>query len=400
MESIAAEAGQPAKLSTLRRAFNLFAISFAFLAVFANAAIPTPLQAEYRAAFGITDADISFALAIYTLGEIGVLCFLGTLSDALGRKPMTLLAMAVGIASCLAFLAINGPVMLTIARTLQGIACGLTMSAIAAWVIDSSKGKLLLAGTIIAGNGSLIGVTIGSLGVGGLCIATPNYQLVYCIMIGVFALAAILVAFTTETVQQRISLRQAIKPVIRIEPQLRPVFPIAAACYIVVWGIATYFQSYASPVCADCFGIAMPLAASVLMVVANAPTALGAPLEGRFRSGLSARVAITAFVLSCAGMAFTMQMGTFVPFLIFTALFAAAAGMCVAAGLRLLLARADGLSSAKVISTINLAGYVGTAVLSFLMSALVGNLGLVGVLAVLTLISAGAAALVFAKTHR
>ena len=95
-----AEAIQPAKLSKMRRAFNLFAISFAFLAVFANAAIPTPLQAEYRALYGITDADISFALTIYTLGEIGVLCFMGTLSDALGRKPLTLLAMAVGAASC------------------------------------------------------------------------------------------------------------------------------------------------------------------------------------------------------------------------------------------------------------------------------------------------------------
>lgn len=164
--------------------------------------------------------------------------------------------------------------------------------------------------------------------------------------------------------------------------------------------MATYFQSYASPVCADCFGIVMPLAASALMVVANAPTALGAPLESRFRSGVSARVAVTVFVLACTGMAATMQLSTFVPFLLFTALFAAAAGMCVAAGLRLLLARTDGLSSAKVVSTINLAGYVGTAVLSFLMSALVEDLGLVGVLLVLTLISAGAAVLVFAKTRQ
>lgn len=389
----------PARLSKARKAFNLFAISFAFLAVFANAAIPTPLQAEYRALYDITDADISFALTIYTLGEIGVLCFMGTLSDALGRKPLTLLAMAVGAASCFAFLAINGPAMLTLARTLQGIACGLTMSAIAAWVIDSSKGRLLLAGTIIAGNGSLIGVTIGSLGVGALCVATPNHQLVYWIMIAVFAAAALLTLFTTETVRQRISLRQAIKPVVHIEPQLRGVFPIAAACYVVVWGMATYFQSYASPVCADCFGIVMPLAASILMVVANAPTAFGAPLESRFRSGLSARVAMTAFVLSCAGMAATMRLGTFIPFLVFTALFAASAGMCVAAGLRLLLARSEGLSSAKVVSTINLAGYVGTAILTALMSALVGTLGLIGVLVFLTLISAGAAALVFARTR-
>lgn len=382
-----------------QRVFSLFAVSFAFLMVFAGAAVPIPLYAEYRAAFGITDADISIAMTIYTIGEISMLCFLGTISDAFGRKPMTLLALAFSAAGCVAFILLRGPLTLMLARGLQGISCGLAMSSISAWIVDSSKSNLRLVGTLMAGSGPLIGLTIGSLGIGALCVATPNHQLVYWIMLAAFILAGVLALFVTETVKKRASLRQAAKPILSIDPKLRGVFPIAAACYISTWIVGTYFQSYSSPICVDCFDIRLPIAASLLLAIANAPSVLGAPIETRFRSGLSARVSIGVFLASCAGLLITMKAALFIPFLVFAGLFAASMGMNISAGLRLLLANAHGVSSAKVVSTINLVSYLGCAVSTLATSALVTDFGLFNMLLMLSVVGVGAAVLVFVKTR-
>ena len=81
------------------------------------------------------------------------------------------------------------------------------------------------------------------------------------------------------------------------------------------------------------------------------------------------------------------------------ALFGLSTGMCLSGSLRLLVAQADARSTATVVSTINLIGYAGSAVLSGVMGALVGVTTLVGVLAVLAACAAGAAVVVFARTR-
>lgn len=116
-------------------------------------------------------------------------------------------------------------------------------------------------------------------------------------------------------------------------------------------------------------------------------------------SGVSLRVSMTALLAFTCAMCAAMAAGALGPFLVLVALFGLSTGMCLSGSLRLLFARADMRSTATVVSTINLLGYTGSALLSGMMGALVGVTTLVGVLAALAGFAALAAAVVFVRTR-
>ena len=194
-------------------------------------------------------------------------------------------------------------------------------------------------------------------------------------------------------------LRTACKPVVSIDPKLRRAFPIAGCAYIASWGIGTFFQSFSSPVAVECFGAEDPFVASAILALPMAPSALGAPIEARMRSGVSLRVSMAALLAFTCGMCVSMAAGALVPFLVLVALFGLSTGMCLSGSLRLLFADADAGGTAAVVSTINLVGYAGSAMLSGVMGALVGITTLVGVLAALALFAMATTVAVFVRTR-
>ena len=320
---------------------GLFIATFAFLAVFAASAVPIPLYSEYKATIGLTDADISATMLMYLFGVILTLFFSGSLSDAAGRKPLAAVSLLLAMLGCFMFLRATDPMVVLAARAVQGVSCGLAMSAISALVVDSAVGRYTGFGLAVAGCGALLGVMAGSLAVGFLSLATSYHAVIYWIMIALLALGVVLVPAAPETVVRRAPLRSACKPVISVDPKLRRVLPVAGCAYVASWGVGTFFQSFSSPVAVECFGSSDPV----------------------------------------------------------VALFGLSTGMCLSGSLRLLFAQADARSTATVVSTINLIGYAGSAVLSGVMGALVGVTTLVGVLAVLAACAAGAAVVVFARTR-
>ena len=372
---------------------GLVIATFAFVTVFAASAVPIPLYSEYKGAIGLTDADISATMLMYLFGVVLTLFLSGSLSDAAGRRP--LLAML----GCFLFLRAADPTIVLVARAVQGVSCGLAMSAVSALVVDSAVGRYEGFGLAVAGCGALLGVMAGSLAVGFLSLVTQQHALIYWIMIALLALGAILIPAAPETVVSRVPLRTACKPVIGVDAKLRGVLPIAACAYVASWGVGTFFQSFSSPVAAECFGSSDPFMASAILALSMAPSALGAPLEARMPSGVSLRVSMAALLVFTCAMCVAMAAGALGAFLVLVALFGLSTGMCLSGSLRLLFARADMRSTATVVSTINLIGYTGSAVLSGMMGALVGATTLVGVLAALAMFAAVATVLVFARTR-
>ena len=359
---------------------GLVIATFAFVTVFAASAVPIPLYSEYKGAIGLTDADISATMLMYLFGVVLTLFLSGSLSDAAGRRPLAAAS-------------------LLVARAVQGVSCGLAMSAVSALVVDSAVGRYEGFGLAVAGCGALLGVMAGSLAVGFLSLVTQQHALIYWIMIALLALGAILIPAAPETVVSRVPLRTACKPVIGVDAKLRGVLPIAACAYVASWGVGTFFQSFSSPVAAECFGSSDPFMASAILALSMAPSALGAPLEARMPSGVSLRVSMAALLVFTCAMCVAMAAGALGAFLVLVALFGLSTGMCLSGSLRLLFARADMRSTATVVSTINLIGYTGSAVLSGMMGALVGATTLVGVLAALAMFAAVATVLVFARTR-
>ena len=373
---------------------GLVIATFAFVTVFAASAVPIPLYSEYKGAIGLTDADISATMLMYLFGVVLTLFLSGSLSDAAGRRPLAAASLLLAM-----FLRAADPTIVLVARAVQGVSCGLAMSAVSALVVDSAVGRYEGFGLAVAGCGALLGVMAGSLAVGFLSLVTQQHALIYWIMIALLALGAILIPAAPETVVSRVPLRTACKPVIGVDAKLRGVLPIAACAYVASWGVGTFFQSFSSPVAAECFGSSDPFMASAILALSMAPSALGAPLEARMPSGVSLRVSMAALLVFTCAMCVAMAAGALGAFLVLVALFGLSTGMCLSGSLRLLFARADMRSTATVVSTINLIGYTGSAVLSGMMGALVGATTLVGVLAALAMFAAVATVLVFARTR-
>ena len=374
---------------------GLVIATFAFVTVFAASAVPIPLYSEYKGAIGLTDADISATMLMYLFGVVLTLFLSGSLSDAAGRRPLAAASLLLAMLGCFLFLRAADPTIVLVARAVQGVSCGLAMSAVSALVVDSAVGRYEGFGLAVAGCGALLGVMAGSLAVGFLSLVTQQHALIYWIMIALLALGAILIPAAPETVVSRVPLRTACKPVIGVDAKLRGVLPIAACAYVASWGVGTFFQSFSSPVAAECFGSSDPFMASAILALSMAPSALGAPLEAR----MPLRVSMAALLVVTCAMCVAMAAGALGAFLVLVALFGLSTGMCLSGSLRLLFARADMRSTATVVSTINLIGYTGSAVLSGMMGALVGATTLVGVLAALAMFAAVATVLVFARTR-
>lgn len=376
---------------------GLLTASFAFLVLFTSSAVPIPLYSEYRTSIGLSDAAISMAMVSYLVGVCGVLFVAGSISDAIGYRATTVAGLALGIVGCILFSQVNSVPMLFSARFCQGLSCGIAMSAISAWIVDTAKGKLLVVATTIAGCGALVGVMIGSIAIGLFCTVSSNYALMYYAVAALMALGILFVFCAPEPPRPRVRLRAAIRPITKIDPVILPVFPVAATAYLAAWIIGTYYQSFSAIVALDCFGMTAPLAGSCILALSMAPSAFGGPVEARMRSGFSLRVSMTALAATTALMCLFMALEQFVPFLIATGVFGMTTGMCLSGSLRLLLARADG-DTAHIVSTINLVGYVGCTAASLLMGACIDILGLLGVLTALFICGIGAAVIVFVKT--
>ena len=95
--------------------------------------------------------------------------------------------------------------MLQFARFVQGVSCALSMSATSAFVIDCTSERHRTFGMTIASTGYLIGLTVGSLGIGFFATVSTAYWQVFAVMAVIMLATMLALPFTPETVHNRIT---------------------------------------------------------------------------------------------------------------------------------------------------------------------------------------------------
>ena len=193
------------------------------------------------------------------------------------------------------------------------------------------------------------------------------------VLIVLIMLNAILLPLAQETVTQRITIRKAIKPLVRIPKNLRPVFPLAAGCYIAAWGTGVFFQSLSTPAAVAYFQSTDPLIPALMFALAMAPSALGGPMSARTTTRFAVYGGTALLCISYAILWVTLTKGMTVPFLIGDGVFSVSTGILLSASMHMLISYSDPADSASVVSLINFTGYVGSTVVSIAMSTIANS---------------------------
>lgn len=360
----------------------------ALVTVFAAASAPIPLYATWQQQLGISASDVSMTIVMYLFGVLTVLFFAGSLSDASGRRPTVGAALACGVAGCLLFMGLSNGPMLQFARFVQGVSCALSMSATSAFVIDCTSERHRTFGMTIASTGYLIGLTVGSLGIGFFATVSTAYWQVFAVFGVIMLITMLALPFTPETVHNRITLKKAIKPMTHVPAHLRGLLPIVAGGYISTWSIGFFFQSLATPASVDYFAATDPLIPSLVLALAMAPSALGGPLSARIGTRPSMIFGYSIMFCAAAALEFCMLLGVLVPYLLIEVVFAITSGMILSSSLHMLISASTPQENASVVTLANLSGYVGSTVVSTIQTALTATFDLATVYAIIALLAA------------
>lgn len=360
----------------------------ALVTVFAAASAPIPLYATWQQQLGLSASDVSMTIVMYLFGVLSVLFFAGSLSDASGRRPTVGAALACGVAGCLLFIGLSSGPMLQFARFVQGVSCALSMSATSAFVIDCTSERHRTFGMTIASTGYLIGLTVGSLGIGFFATVSTAYWQVFAVMAVIMLATMLALPFTPETMHKRITWKKAVKPMTHVPAHLRKLLPIVAGGYISTWSVGFFFQSLSTPASVDYFGATDPLIPSLVLALAMAPSALGGPVSARMGTRSSMIVGYIIMFGAIVALGVCMVLGLLVPYLVLEVVFAVATGMILSSSLHMLISASTPQENASVVTLANLTGYVGSTVVSTIQTGLTATFDLATVYAFIALLAA------------
>ena len=168
-----------------------------FVICMAATTLPTPLYDLYAKRFGFHTLTITVLFAVYAAGVVLMLVLFGQLSDAVGRRPVMLSAVAISVASSLILAWAPGLSLLVLGRVVSGVAAGLMTGAGTAAVIDLFPPGRRAAGSTLAVAANTGGLALGTLLAGVLAdLASRPLMTPYLVQVvlGVLAGAGLLVA--------------------------------------------------------------------------------------------------------------------------------------------------------------------------------------------------------------
>lgn len=163
-------------------------------AVFILSNTATPLYVLWRQELGFSSGMLTVVFACYIVGLIAALLVAGVVSDRVGRKPVLLPALALGIAASVLFATAGSIVALAIARLLSGVAVGSIVSAGMAAVTDVAGPDRKRLAALLASTAMVLGAGLGPLLAGILSETLPGPTVtVFLVEIALLALAVLVV---------------------------------------------------------------------------------------------------------------------------------------------------------------------------------------------------------------
>ncbi|OZD14216.1 MFS transporter [Rhodococcus sp. 06-156-3C] len=188
------------------------AITYAFTIAMMGTTMPTPVYSLYQAEFGFSVFVVTVIFAAYALGVLAALLAFGRWSDSLGRRPLLLAGIALGIASALVFVFAGSLAALLVGRVLSGLSAGIFVGTATVTLVElapaprpgpegSSASTWKSRAPAIATAANIGGLGLGPLVAGLLVEYLPEpTQLTFVVNLVLLAVAGVAVFLVPEPV--------------------------------------------------------------------------------------------------------------------------------------------------------------------------------------------------------
>ena len=233
----------PAGRAALPRAAGFWLVAGVLFLMLVASAAASPLYSVYQAQWRFSATTLTTVFAVYVLVLLLTLLVFGSLSDYLGRRGVIAVALAAAAGACGLFLAAHGVGLLFAARALQGAAVGAATSAAGAALIDLQPGRSG-RGPVVTSAAVLLGLAVGGLGTSALAQYAPApTHLVWWLLLGASAAAAVAVLAVPETTPGRAGVLAALRPRVAVPRQARGTLAVALPCMIAAPALNGFYLS-------------------------------------------------------------------------------------------------------------------------------------------------------------
>jgi MFS family permease len=288
---------------TLPRSVSFWLLAGLLVFVLCSASAPAPLYAVYQQMWGFPAITLTAAYGVFAFAGLGTLLTTGRLSDHVGRRLVLFVALLGEVGGMLVFVVATDVAMLFIGRIVTGLATGMALGAISAWIVDLQPPASGLGG-LVTGVGTLLGLAVGAFGSGLLVQFAPDpLHLVFWLLAGIYATGALAVLAVPDPVERRPGWLRAMRPSIRVPQPARPTFLAGAPAIVGAFALSGLYLSLGPSL-----GISLlqtdNRAAGGLVVFALA--AGGAVAAAVWRSGEGLRVLTRCSLLLVLGVGVTL----------------------------------------------------------------------------------------------
>jgi MFS family permease len=234
----------------LRHGLGFWAVAYAYLAVMAFSAVPSPLFAIYRQEEGFSALTITLIYAVFAVGVVVSLFLVGHISDWHGRRRILAPAILLSLVSGIVLATSTALPELLSARVLNGLSIGAVTATATAWLAElhvaDRPGASSRRPQVVATAANLGGIGFGPL-VAGFLAQYVGHPLVvpYEVFIAALAVAIAAILVTPET-------REPADPRPRYRPQrvavpdgARPRYFAAALSVLIAFAAFGAFSSLA-----------------------------------------------------------------------------------------------------------------------------------------------------------
>ncbi|MBE1604036.1 MFS transporter [Actinopolymorpha pittospori] len=339
--------------------------------MFAAVGSTIPLFNIYRAEDGFTNAGISLTVVAYSAATLGTLLVVGRLSNHVGRRPIAIASLGLLVLGCLLLLNVHAIGILIAGRLLMGLGAGLASSSLTAYIVDAAPARPAWLASVASSQTVMLGLAVGAVASGALVQFGPwPRDLIFLVVIGLLLLSAALIAVSAETVTAAPGGWRSLRPSVRVPARVKHLLPVAAAVFLSTWATGAFYQAFVPALVEDQLHTNSSLVLGLVFAAYMGPSAVGAPLGGRFSPAAAQRIGMIAFLVGWIGMITAITTGALPLFIAATIVAGVAQGIAISAATRGLLHGSRPIDRASVFAVIYLLSYSGATIPSLISAQL------------------------------